>query len=270
MGIHDDLGMRMKSFYEAIPQTKLVRRMPVIIRIDGKAFHTFTRGMEKPFDDVVEQAMTATTEMLCSDIQGCVLGYTQSDEISLLLIDYKKLNSGAWFDYKAQKLCSVAASMATYYFNRFFKYYYDVKHNLRDISKELESAYFNAWSVKGALFDARCFNIPKEEATNYFYWRQIDAIRNSIQSVGQAHFSHSQLRNVSCKDIQKKLADKGIIWSDLPVSRQRGVAVIQRETDDGKKWITDMEIPIFRDEGRAYIDDLLLTEDESENNAKAT
>ena len=100
MPIHDELGTRMKEFYENIPKTKLMRRTPVAIRIDGKAFHTFTRGFNKPFDDVLISAMQDTMKYLCENIQGCVLGYTQSDEITLILVDYKRLNSSAWFDYE--------------------------------------------------------------------------------------------------------------------------------------------------------------------------
>lgn len=110
MPVHDDLGKRMKEFYEQVPKTRLVRRMPVAIRLDGKAFHTFTRGFQKPFDDVLIAAMQDTMQYLCENIQGCVLGYHQSDEITLILVDYKNLNSSAWFDYEVQKMCSIAAS----------------------------------------------------------------------------------------------------------------------------------------------------------------
>ena len=96
MPAYNDLDIRMKEFYEFIPKTKLMRRTPVILRIDGKAFHTFTRGFQKPFDEILIKSMQETMKYLCENIQGCVLGYTQSDEISLLLVDYKNLNSSAW------------------------------------------------------------------------------------------------------------------------------------------------------------------------------
>ena len=118
--VHDDLGTRMKEFYEQVPKTRLVRRMPVAIRIDGKAFHTFTRGFHKPFDNILIKTMQETTKYLCENIQNCVFGFTQSDEITLILIDYQKLTSSAWFDYEVQKLCSISASMATMAFNKFF------------------------------------------------------------------------------------------------------------------------------------------------------
>ena len=115
----DDLGNRMKTFYEEIPKTKLMRRCPVICRIDGKAFHTFARGFKRPFDDVLIMTMQETAKYLCENIQGCQLAYTQSDEISLLLIDYQRFETSAWFDYEIQKMCSISASMATMAFNKF-------------------------------------------------------------------------------------------------------------------------------------------------------
>lgn len=121
MSVNNALGTRMKSYYEEIPKTKLMRRTPVAIRIDGKAFHIFTRGFEKPFDKVLVKSMQDTMQYLCENIQGCVLGYTQSDEITLILVDYKRLNSSAWFDYEVQKMCSIAASMATMAFNKAFE-----------------------------------------------------------------------------------------------------------------------------------------------------
>ena len=119
MPVNDELGKRMKNFYESVPKTKLIRRMPVAIRIDGKAFHTFTKGFERPFDEVLMRTMQDTMKYLCENIQGCVLGYTQSDEITLILVDYQKLDTSAWFDYEVQKMCSISASMATMAFNNY-------------------------------------------------------------------------------------------------------------------------------------------------------
>ena len=118
MPVNDALGKRMKEYYEQVPKTRLVRRMPVAIRLDGKAFHTFTRGFKKPFDDILIKSMQETMKKLCESIQGCVIGYTQSDEITLILQDYKELETAAWFDYEVQKMCSIAASMCTLYFNQ--------------------------------------------------------------------------------------------------------------------------------------------------------
>lgn len=258
----DDLGTRMKEFYEQVPKTRLVRRMPVAIRIDGKAFHTFTRGFEKPFDHVLIKTMQETTKYLCENIQGCVLGYTQSDEITLILVDYKELNSSAWFDYEVQKLCSISASMATMAFNKFFmknvndfvaEYSYP---NVSVIKYEKLIETYNKAVNKGAMFDARCFNIPKEEVTNLIYWRQLDATRNSIQMVGQANFSHKQLQGKSCCDIQDMLhEEKGINWNDFPVVCKRGTCVIK---NDMHGWYIDRSIPIFKGDDRQYLDSLIL------------
>ena len=264
----DDLGNRMKTFYEEIPKTRLMRRTPVVIRIDGKAFHTFTRGFKRPFDDVLIKTMQETAKYLCENIQGCSLAYTQSDEISLLLIDYQRFETSAWFDYEIQKMCSISASMATMAFNRIFS---ETVSDLKVDNTKPMGRYFEA-VYSGAMFDARVFNIPKEEATNYFYWRQLDASRNSIQMVGQANFSHKELQNKSCNDIQDMLmTQKGINWNDFPTYQKRGSCVVRNrivlESDSIKEkcmlrdpkrgennWIIDKDIPIFKGDGRQYIE----------------
>ena len=116
----DSLGDRMKGYYEARSEVRLVRRMPVVLRLDGKSFHTFTRKFKKPFDPIMTECMNDTVLYLCKNIQGAVIGYTQSDEITIVLVDYKTLDSEAFFDYRVQKMCSIAASMATLEFNRSF------------------------------------------------------------------------------------------------------------------------------------------------------
>lgn len=255
----DDLGDRMKDYYESRSKTRLIRRMPVIIRLDGKAFHTFTKGFEKPFDMVMVRAMQETMKYLCENIQGCVLGYTQSDEITLVLIDYQNLNSDAWFDYEVQKLCSVSASMATFAFNRNFA-------RLAALEPEKKTKQTNAYTEvasKGAFFDARCFNIPKEEVTNCLLWRQQDATRNSIHMTGRAYFSHKQIEGLNSNDIQNLLfQEKGINWNDLPTTLKRGSCCIKKYRQTMNQtlrgyWCIDDEIPIFKDEGRDYIEKLL-------------
>lgn len=256
-----------------------MRRCPVAIRIDGKAFHTFTRGFQKPFDEVLIKSMQQTMKYLCENIQGCVLGYTQSDEITLILVDYKKLTSSAWFDYEVQKMCSIAASMTTMTFNRAFAknvgdyctYNYECMDNTHENYEHILSLAVD----KGAMFNARCFNIPKEEVTNLVYWRQLVSSRNSIQMLGQANFSHSELQNKSCNDIQDMLMmQKGINWNDLPVYQKRGSCCVRnkivvksngimetiqlRDTSKSEnEWIVDKNIPIFRGEDRNYIDKLI-------------
>lgn len=287
MPVHDDLGTRMKDFYEHIPQTKLMRRTPVMIRIDGKAFHTFTRGFAKPFDDVLIESMQRTMKYLCENIQGCVLGYTQSDEITLVLVDYKRFESSAWFDYEVMKMCSIAASMATMAFNNIFreevdKLIFEYNHSLVPQCVELQqkaAEYHNTLLNavhKGAMFDARVFNIPKEEVTNCVYWRQLDAARNSIQMMGQAYFSHNELQHKTCSNIQDMLMEHhSINWNDLPAYKKRGSCAVRNKIvveSDGiteairlrdaskseNEWIIDRDIPMFKGEGRAYVDDLIM------------
>lgn len=287
MPVNDELGKRMKKFYESIPKTRLMRRCPVCIRIDGRHFHSWTKGFERPFDEVLIKSMQEAMKYLCENIQGCVLGYTQSDEISLVLVDYKKLNSSAFFDYETQKVCSITASMATMAFNRYFSINMDnwgydnmpgwidggTNEKVNQQLKKLCDSYIVA-NEKGAMFDSRCFNIPKEEVVNYIYWRQLDASRNSIQMVGQANFSHKELQNKSCNDIQDMLmTQKGINWNDLPTYQKRGSCCIKesyyldkdgneinREQIDAVKrtrWIIDKNIPIFKNEDRNYIERLI-------------
>jgi tRNA(His) 5'-end guanylyltransferase len=276
MAIRDELGTRMKTFYEDIPKTKLMRRMPVAIRIDGKAFHTFTKGLKKPFDPVLTNAMQRTTQKLCENIQGCVFGYTQSDEITLILVDYQTFNTSAWFDYEVQKICSISASMATMYFNKFFEnatenLYYNTKVAM---TNEEERAWYDLYSSKfySAMFDARCFNIPKEEVTNLIYWRQLDATRNSIQSVGQAYFSHYELKDKSCNDIQDMLmTQKGINWNDFPAYQKRGSSCIKEDyylfknnhiLEQRSRWTVDLNMPILKNEDREYVDKLIYIGEE--------
>lgn len=245
----DNLGDRMKNNYENRAKTQLLRRTPVIIRLDGKAFHTFTRGFKKPFDDIIIEAMQQTMLALCKNIQGCVLGYTQSDEITLVLTDYNKLETAAWFDYDVQKVCSVSASIATLEFNKSYTQILQRKNILTPDFRAL---------VRGALFDSRCFNIPKEEVVNCILWRQQDAIRNSINSVGQANFLHKELQGLSTKQVlDKLLKEKNINWNSLPIYLQRGSCCIKKEVNELNSWFIDTEIPIFKGENRNYIEKLI-------------
>ena len=228
--------------------------------------------------------MQETAKYLCENIQGCSLAYTQSDEISLLLIDYQRFETSAWFDYEIQKMTSISASMATMAFNRIFVESYNKWGSGRhsdynpneDVDEflKLEKVYSKAFK-NGAMFDARVFNIPKEETCNYFYWRQLDASRNSIQMVGQANFSHRELQHKSCNDIQDMLmTQKGINWNDLPTYQKRGSCVVRnkvvlecdevtekcmlRDQKQGENnWIIDKDIPIFKGDGREYIERLV-------------
>ena len=226
MSHQTEYDLRMRS-YKSITDAHLITRTPVIIQIDGRAFHTFTRGFKKPFDQVLMAAMRYTAEYLCRNIQGCVLAYTQSDEINLLLIDYEKLETSPWFDNRAL--------------------------------------------LKGAEFAACVFNLPREEVTNYFNWRQQDAIRNSIQMVGQAHFSQTEL-NGKCNQeiIEMLIQQKDIDWNKLKIYKQRGTCIIRSAHSsfllNGKQittdtWSHDFDIPRFIGEGRDYIERYLYPDD---------
>ncbi|MFH1568914.1 MAG: tRNA(His) guanylyltransferase Thg1 family protein [Gemmatimonadota bacterium] len=244
------LGDRMKT-YEQVARTGLMRRTPVIIRLDGKAFHTFTRRMKRPWDERLHACMWSAAQVLCQEVQGCKLAYVQSDEISLLLTDWEMFNTEAWFGNQVQKMVSVAASVCTAAFAR----------------AHLEEFWTDELWMDGEMprfpaFDARCFNLPKEEVANYFLWRQQDATRNSLTMLAQAHFSHKQLH---CKDGNAKQdmlmsLDPPVNWNDCPVPQKRGVCVVKEfyvlPAEAGairSRWAVDESIPIFSKD-RDYIE----------------
>lgn len=265
-GLRDEMGKRMKSFYEDRAKTYLVRNMPVVIRVDGNAFHTLTRGMQKPFDDVLMETMQETMVEMCKEIGGCVLGYTQSDEISLLLVDYKTTKTDAWYDYSVQKLASRAASKATAKFNRIFEAKAMKAIQSGKLDPRVERAYIKAMK-NGAEFDGRCFNIPKEEVTNYFFWRQLDASTNSVAMVAQSQFNSKELHKKSWSDMQDMLMlERGINWSKFETAKKRGACckrVVRTVTGkNGKKcqrsaWNLDLDIPEFKEDGRNYIEEVV-------------
>jgi len=239
-----NLDDRMK-LYERSVGTRVTPRTPAIIRIDGRAFHTFTRGMDKPFDLGLYMCMQQTAIALCHEIHTARIAYCQSDEISILLTDYNRFGTQQWFDGKVQKMASIASSIATAAFNPCYQ------GSVMD-------------HVGVAHFDARVFSLPKEEVCNYFVWRQQDAVRNSIQSLGQAHFSHKELQGKSCNEIQEMLfSEKGINWNDCNARQKRGTCVRRGEvvchTYQGPGWVGDEETPTFT-EDRDYIDKLVFVE----------
>lgn len=245
----DSLGDRMKNNYENRAKTFLARRTPVIVRLDGKAFHTFTKGFAKPYDKLFMKTMQETAKMLCENIQGCKFAYTQSDEISLLLTDYDKLNTDAYFDYSVQKICSVSASMATLYFNSIFR---ELIYNLS--GEDLENIlYMN--KIDKALFDCRCFNIPKEEVCNYFIWRQQDSIRNAISSLGQQYYSQRELNGKNSAMIEEMLvAEHNVDFDDDELNLfKRGSCCTK--FDSG--WEIEYELPTFSKQ-REFIECLIF------------
>jgi len=207
--------------------------------------------------------MKETMLYLCKNIQGCVLGYTQSDEITLVLCDYQKTDTDAWYKYNVQKMVSISAAMATYVFNM----------TLVDIIAKLcvESDYQKTKTIdflmkkksKGAFFDARAFSLPYNEVANCLIWRQWDAIRNSIQALAQSLYSHKELQGINCNKLQDKmLTEKGVNWNDLTTYQKRGACAIQKLVTKESKtkgivtkysWVIDNEIPIFTQD-RSYIE----------------
>jgi tRNA(His) 5'-end guanylyltransferase len=202
----------MKEFYENRTRTYLPRRTYTLIRIDGKAFHTFTKGLPAPFSEKLIDAMNFTAEVLCKEIQGVKFGYVQSDEISLVLTDFDTLETSAWFDGNIQKIASVAASIATKAFNAFW------------LADEEDSSSAEMFYRMSAAFDARVWTInQKNEVINYFLWRQEDAIKNSIASVAQSEFSTKELHKKNQKDQLDMLEKIGINWyCDFDEGKQRG------------------------------------------------
>lgn len=276
------LGERMKM-YEHVWRHKLIRRMPVIIRVDGKAFHTFTKGLNKPFDDIFMDAMQATAEYLVREIQGCKFTYVQSDEISLLLTDYDTYDTEAWFDNNIQKMVSIVAAKASVFFNQRFSLN-SIDYNIR--SKEegtYDSVYSNKLLEAGSMlpvFDTRAFNLDKDEVCNYFIWRQEDCIKNSISMIARTCFSDKELHGKSTIERKKMLEEKGIFINDkYEKFKLKGTAVYydiisipyDSEADNldsikdimSKNVLVDKNIPIFK-EDRHFIEKYVFIEDDDE------
>lgn len=236
------IGDRMKG-YEAVSKTKLTNRTPVIIRLDGKAFHTWTKKLhtaaDDPFDEMMHNMMVVATQHIMANVQNAEIAYTQSDEISILLNDWKTLSTQQWYGNNVQKMVSVTAAAAAAAFN-----YIAVAEGYIHCMDDL------------ALFDSRAFNIPKDEVNNYFVWRQQDATRNSINMLGQYHFSHKEMHGKNVSQVQDMLMlslddDDGeplnINWNDLDTWKKRGTCVMKNPDsfDSRTRWSIDEDIPIF-------------------------
>jgi len=226
------LSDRMKT-YERASEVRLTRRLPMIIRLDGKAFHSWTKksGCTRPFDHTLMDMMAGLAQYLCSNISGAVLGYTQSDEVSILVRDDQSLDTEPWFDKRLQKIVSVATSLATYWFNA-----------------------NNGFKKRfPALFDARAFVLPEHEVRNYFVWRQEDASTNSLSMLAQSLYTHSELQHKKWSELQEMCWQKGVNWNNLATSEKRGVCVYRQKVvvsaDKGvaerQKYVLDRDIPIF-------------------------
>lgn len=246
MSDNTDLGDRMKRYEEAAGSV-LLRRTPVIVRVDGKAFHTLTKRISPDIDPTTDthfsqkfhNVMLNVAKYCITNIQNSVLAYTQSDEISFLLKDWTRFETGQWFDGKVQKISSVTAAMAAVSFNHFWE---------NEFNQTLSEQQL-------ALFDARCYNVPMDDVTNYFLWRQRDSMRNSVNFIARKFCSHKELQNMNGSQIKSHLWEKcGVAWDKYPLWEQRGSCV-------NSKGVIDDNIPVFS-ENRDYIQSLLEPEEQ--------
>ncbi len=214
MAINDTLGDRIKRYERVFNQT-LVPRSPVFIRIDGKSFHTFTRGCDKPFDQVLIDAMVYAAKMTSKEMSGFKLAYVQSDEATFMLTDFDTHSTQGWFDYEVNKLVSLSASAFTAYFNSYWFNYKDVKRGYGGTDGE----------SKMAMFDSRAFSVPLDDAPNVFIWRQRDWERNSIQMLARAHFSHKECDRKKIPDLHEMLHDKGVNWAKIDDQLKNGTFI---------------------------------------------
>lgn len=203
----NDKQMQKFKTYEQRYSTVLPKTRHIVIRLDGKAFHTYTRSFNKPFDPRIEKAFQETTKYLCEQIQSVQIAYSQSDEITLIC--GVKESGEHWFNGKVQKITSTSASLATAKFNQ-------VMAQLRPDFGQF------------AIFDSRVFVVPEEDLIDVLVWRQRDAIRNSISALAQSHFSHKSLQGKSKTD-QLEMLQAVEPWETLTVSQQRGF-IVKKET----------------------------------------
>lgn len=217
----NELGTRMKEQYEDRTRYALPRRIFTILRLDGKAFHTYTRGMNKPFDEYLTSALNDAAIKLCNEAQGVKFAYLQSDEISVLLQDFDNPATEAWFDGNIQKICSVSSSIVTRSF---------CLARIRDNKDD------------GANFDARVFCIADpEEVANYFIWRQLDCIRNAIMSIARQLYSHKELKGKNQKELVEMIGKRAKSVDDYPCEHIHGRIIWRKSAvvDEAvrSKWI---------------------------------
>lgn len=248
----DPIMKRMKDLYELRQRHYLTRRTPVIIRCDLKAAHTYCKPLKDKFHEGFIKVMNLTAIKLAEEIQGCQIAYIQSDEVSILLHDYKRLTSDAWFNYCQNKVESISAAIASATFSL----------NSWHIWKDFSDSY-----QKSAYFDSRSFNLPESDVCNYFYARQRDAVKNSINSLAQSLYHYSELQGKNSSQLQEMCFQAGVNWNDLPTYKKRGRCVIKQTytNEEGairSHWVVDNEIPEFSQD-RNYIEKYLPTEDDN-------
>lgn len=204
------LGDRMKWYESRFTDQVFMPMAPVIARLDGRAFHSFTRGLKRPYDERLSELMVETTKYLVQETDARC-GYTQSDEISLVWLA-EEWDTKIFFGGKLQKMASVLAATGTAFFVK----------NIPDYLPEKAS--------KLPVFDCRVFQVPNEnEAVNCFIWREQDATRNSIQMAAQSVYSHNECFKKNTSALQEMLHAKGINWNDYPPSFKRGTYVRRHE-----------------------------------------
>jgi tRNA(His) guanylyltransferase len=227
----DSFGDRMKS-YEFNFKIALIRKIPVIIRVDGKSFHKFCKRFEKPYDLYFNTYMNNVMKYLCKNIQGAKFAERHSDEISILVTDLDSNETDAYFRYQVQKICSVVSSLAT---SEFCRQLFLEKVDLSivcDNLGEVENKKFLTGSEFWPCFDCRCFNVPVQEVENYFWWRLKDAVRNSINMLSQSYFTHKELQGISCDEMQEMLFSRyKINWNNFDSGRKSGFICIKEFSD---------------------------------------
>lgn len=264
---NDSLGNRMKTYEDAY-RINLPIRMPVILRIDGKAFHTYTEDCKRPVDQGLVNCMNDTAIALCGEVQGCQLAYVQSDEISLLVTNYQTNDTQPWFENNIQKMVSVAASVAgvTFTMNSW-------KIWGNEIRESEDGDIITIPQNEEAYFDARAWILPKEEVCNYFLWRQQDATRNSVQMLARSLYSHKQLDKKDSSELQELIFKKGINWNDCPTPQKRGRCIIKKKVlgqawnpkqqkaveVERSIWAVDNDIPVFSTD-RKYVERFVYPE----------
>lgn len=251
-----DLANRMKAYEAVTTSVRLIPKLPVLLRLDGRAFHTLTRDMRRPYDEQFMACMWQAALALCQEVQNAKLAYVQSDEISLLLVDYESRETQPWFGYDLQKVCSISAALASVAFGALFRHYFPQADDL-------------------PVFDSRAWNLPPHEVVNYFIWRQQDATRNSISMAAQEYYTSRELHGVTSDGLQELLFQKGINWNDYPAAFKRGVCFRRvpvefvAPAEGGElvtvtrlKWRMDVETPIFAQD-RQYVEQHAFPQEEA-------
>jgi len=212
-----DLSDRMKQYenvnrhYLSLKDTDDV----IVVRVDGRAFHTYTRGAKEPFDEMLQSSMNEVARELCENIQNASFAYVQSDEVSIIVTPSKE--SSLWFDGNIQKMCSISAAIAS-------------------TRMTLESPRIFG-KMRVAQFDSRVFAIPRDEVVNYLIWRQSDATRNSVQMLARSIFSHKQLLGKSSETMKQMVREAGRPWENEAIGSTRGRCIVKQSFQEQVEYV---------------------------------